>query len=60
MLKTTQNQDNVIGIHTKKYSNRDTSAGFDLKPCDLYIAILVEVFTNHISAENTCLTNHLG
>ena len=31
---------------------------FDLTTCNSYFAILVEVFTNHILAENTYFMNH--
>ena len=34
--------------------------GFNLTSHDSYFTILVEVFTNHILAENTNFTNHLG
>ena len=34
-------------------------AGFDLTTRDLYFSILVEVFTNHILAENTYFTNRV-
>ena len=33
--------------------------GFDAKTRDSYFTILVEVFTNHIVAENTYFTNHI-
>ena len=33
--------------------------GFDAKTRDSYFTILVEVFTNHIAAENTYFTNHI-
>ena len=33
--------------------------GFDLTTRDSYFTILVEVFTNHISAENRYFTNHI-
>ena len=33
--------------------------GFDLTTRDSYFTILVEVFTNHISAELTYFTNHI-
>ena len=33
--------------------------GFHLTTHDLYFMIPVEIFTNHISAENTCSTNHI-
>ena len=33
--------------------------GFNLTAGDLNLTILVEVFTNHISAENTYFTNYL-
>ena len=35
------------------------SSGFDLTTRDSYSTILVEVFTNLSSEENTYLTNHL-
>ena len=35
------------------------SSGFDLMTFDLYLAIVIELFTNHILAENTCFTNHI-
>ena len=35
------------------------SSGFDLMTFDLYSAIVIELFTNHILAENTCFTNHI-
>ena len=34
-------------------------AGFDLRTRDLYFTILVEVFTNHVLAENTYFANHI-
>ena len=33
--------------------------GFDLTTGDLYFTALVEVFTNHILAENTYIRNHI-
>ena len=33
--------------------------GFNLATCDLYFMIQVEVFMNHILAENTYFTNHI-
>ena len=33
--------------------------GFDLTTRDSYFMILVEVFMNHILAENTYFTNHI-
>ena len=33
--------------------------GFDLTTGDLYFTTLVEVFTNHILAENTYIRNHI-
>ena len=33
--------------------------GFDSATCDLYFAILVEVFTNQILAENKYFTNQI-
>ena len=33
--------------------------GFNLATCDLYFTIQVEVFMNHILAENTYFTNHI-
>ena len=35
------------------------NAGFNLTTRDSYFTILAEVFTNHISAENTFFTNHI-
>ena len=40
-------------IHAQK-------AGSDLTTRDSYFTILVEVFTNHILAENTNFTNQIG
>ena len=34
-------------------------SGFDLTTRDLYITILIEVFTNHILAKNTYFMNHI-
>ena len=34
-------------------------SGFNLMAHDSYFAILVEVFRNHILAENTYFTNHI-
>ena len=34
-------------------------AGVDLTTRDLYFTILVEVFTNHVLAENTYFTNRV-
>ena len=33
--------------------------GFTLTTCDSYFMILFEVFTNHISAENSYFMNHM-
>ena len=33
--------------------------GIDLTTCDSYLTILVEVFTNHISFENSYFTDHI-
>ena len=38
-------------------SKPSSQSGFDLMTCDSYFTI--SVFTNHISAENTCLTNYI-
>ena len=35
-------------------------SGFDLMTCDAYFRILIEVFTNHILAENTYFRNHIA
>ena len=36
-----------------------SDTGFDVKTCDLYFKTLVDIFTNHISAENTYFTNYI-
>ena len=40
------------------YCQSDLLSGFDLTTRDSYFTILVEVFTNHVSAENTYFTNY--
>ena len=34
-------------------------SGFNLTICDSYFMVLIEVFMNHISAENTYFMNHI-
>ena len=38
---------------------RSSASGLDLTTRDSWFTILVEVFTNHILAKNTFLTNHI-
>ena len=54
-----------FGFAIKEFSSEETNQlialaipGFDLTTRDLYFKIQVEVFTNHILAENTYLLNH--
>ena len=49
----------VVVVQTPEWKFK-ANAGFDLMTRDLYFMVLVEVFTNHYTAEDTYFMNHIA